>query len=107
MLSGLADRFVAAQVSRATAPNPEPPGLSTSERLTAPQLLPPPPQVSRVIPAGCPAYRLIVNCGCPFGWPTPDIPDWISCQLHERQRVLSSASSDSWEGRPLVLAVPA
>jgi hypothetical protein len=79
---------------------------STSNRLTAVQFLPPPPpQVSRVIPAECPAYRLIVNCGCPFGWGTPEIPDWIECPVHERQRVLSSASSDSWEGRPLALAV--
>jgi hypothetical protein len=80
---------------------------STSNRLTAVQFLPPPPpQVSRVIPAECPAYRLIVNCGCPFGWGTPEIPDWIECPVHERQRVLSSASADTWTGRPLTLAVP-
>jgi hypothetical protein len=105
MLSRLAERFVAAQASQ-VATYPEQPAFSTSSPLTAFQSLPPPPpQVSRVIPLGCPAYRLIVNCGCPFGWKTPEIPDWIECPVHERQRVLSSASSDSWEGRQLALAV--
>jgi hypothetical protein len=76
------------------------------ERLALQSLPHPVAQVSRFIPAGCPAYRLVVGCGCPFGWDTPDIPDWIKCSLHERQRVLSSASSDSWGG-PLALAEPA
>ncbi|MGO9334799.1 MAG: hypothetical protein ACLQCU_12255 [Acidimicrobiales bacterium] len=64
------------------------------------------PQVSRVIPPGCPAYRLIVNCGCPFGWGTPDIPAAVKCPLHGVRRVDSTASADAWTG-PLPLAVPA
>jgi conjugative relaxase-like TrwC/TraI family protein len=83
------------------------PPPSTSSRSSASQFLPPlPPQVSRVIPAGCPAYRLVVDCGCPFGWGTPDIPVAVECPRHGPQRVLSSSSADTWTGRPLTLAVP-
>jgi hypothetical protein len=64
------------------------------------------PQVSRFIPPGCPAYRLIVNCGCPFGWGTPGIPSAVECPRHGPQQVLSSASADTWTG-PLPAAVPA
>jgi hypothetical protein len=110
LLSGLAQDLVAARSSAPASrvvPQPAAPAPSASSRLTAAQVLTaPPPQVSRVIPPGRPAYRLIVNCGCPFGWPTPDMPDVAECPKHGRQAVLSTASADGWT-RPLPLAVPA
>jgi hypothetical protein len=69
-----------------------------------PQLAPP---VSRVIPPGCPAYRLLVGCGCPFGWDTPDMPDVVLCPKHGNTRVASGWSSETWSAGPLPLAVPA
>jgi hypothetical protein len=111
MLSGLAEGLLAAWSSAPASrvvPQLEAPARSTSNRLTAAQFLPPPPpKVSRVIPPGCPAYRLIVNCGCAFGWGTPDIPAAVRCPRHGPQQVLSSASADTWTSRPLSVAVPA
>ena len=108
VLGGLAERFVATRVSQRSPAVTTTPARSMSSRLPVPQpLVPPVPQVSRVIPPGCPAYRLIVNCDCPFGWGTPDLPVAVKCPRHGPQRVLSSASSDTWTGRPLSVAVPA
>jgi hypothetical protein len=64
------------------------------------------PQVSRFIPPGCPAFRLLVGCGCPFGWDTPDMPDVVVCPKHGNTRVASASSSETWSGGPLPLAVP-
>jgi hypothetical protein len=65
------------------------------------------PQVSRFIPPGCPAFRLLVGCGCPFGWDTPDMPDVVVCPKHGNTRVASASSSETWSGGPLPLAIPA
>jgi hypothetical protein len=112
MLSELAERILAAQsaapTSRVTTLLPEAPARSTSSRSTAAQVLPPPPAlVSRVIPPGRPAFRLLVGCGCPFGWDTPDMPEVVVCPKHGNTRVASGWSSETWSGGPLLLAVPA
>jgi hypothetical protein len=117
MLSGLAETFLAnhpAMVAARTAAGghgptvlPGTPARSMPGRPTAFQSLPPsPPQVSRVIPPGRPAYRLLVGCGCPFGWDTPDMPDVVVCPKHGNTRVASGWSSETWCGGPLPLAVP-
>ena len=101
VLSAAAETFFAnhaATVAARTAAGTHGPAVTpvvaarpTSSRSPAPQFLPPPPpQVSRFMPPGCPAHRLIANCGCPFGWGTPDIPIAVRCPRHGRQPVLSS-----------------
>jgi hypothetical protein len=110
LLSGLAQSLVATR-SSAPAPRVVPqsaaPARSTSRRSTGAQVLPAPsPQVSRVIPPGRPAFRLLVDCGCPFGWDTPDMPDVVVCPKHGNTRVASGWSSETWSGGPLPLAVP-
>lgn len=66
---------------------------------------PPPPQVSRLILPGRPAFRLLVACGCPFGWDTPDMPDVVVCPKHGSTRVASGSSSETWSGGPLPIPV--
>jgi len=75
------------------------------ERSVSPVKRPPtPPQLSRKIPPGQPAYRLILaGCQCPLGWPTPDIPEAVNCPRHGYQRVDSCASADGWAGPRLVI----
>jgi hypothetical protein len=118
ILSGLAETFLSnhpAMVAAQTAAGGHGPAVtpvlaarSTSSRSSVSQFLPPlPPQVSRVIPPGCPAFRLLVGCGCPFGWGTPDMPLVVVCPKHGNTRVASGWSSDTWSGGPLPLAVPA
>jgi hypothetical protein len=111
MLSGLAEGLLTAWSSAPASrvvPQLEAPARSTLNRLTAAQFLPPsPPQVSRVIPHGRPAFRLLVACGCPFGWDTPDMPDVVVCPKHGNTRVASGWSSETWSGEPLPLPVPA
>ena len=107
VLGGLAERFVAARAAQRSAAVTMTPARSVSSRLTVPQhLVPPVPQVSRFIAPGRPAYRLIVSCGCPFGWDTPDTPDVVVCPKHGNTRVASGSSSETWDGGPLPLAVP-
>jgi hypothetical protein len=110
LLSGLAQGLVAARSSAPASrvvPQPAAPAPSTSSRSPASQFLPPPPPlVSRFIHPGRPAFRLIVGCGCPFGWDTPDMPDVVVCPKHGNTRVASGWSSETWSGGPLPLAVP-
>jgi hypothetical protein len=107
VLGGLAERFVAARAAQRSPAVTMTPARSMSSRLTVPQSLPrPAPQVSRFIPPGRPAFRLLVGCGCPFGWDTPDIPDAVVCPKHGNMRVTSGWSSETWDGGPLPLAVP-
>jgi hypothetical protein len=100
-----ARRIAEAAAKSGPAPTPSPP---LSPAASAPPVITPslPMPVSRTIPKGHPAYRLIVNCGCPFGWPTPDVPEAVECPKHGHQAVVSTASTDGWTG-PLPLAVPA
>jgi hypothetical protein len=109
LLSGLAEGLVAARSSASTprvVPQPAAPARSRSSRLTAAQVLPaPPPQVSRLVLPGRPAFRLIVACGCPFGWDTPDMPDVVVCPKHGNTRVASGWSSETWSGGPLPIPV--
>ena len=63
------------------------------------------PQVSRFILPGRPAFRLLVDCGCPFGWDTPDMPDVVVCPKHGNTRVASGWSSETWSGGPLPIPV--
>jgi hypothetical protein len=116
MLGRTAETFLAnhpAMVTARTAAGAHVPAVtpvvaarSTSSRSTAAQfLLPPPPQVSRVILPGRPAYRLVVSCGCPFGWDTPDMPDVVVCPKHGNARVASGSSSETWSGGPLPIPV--
>jgi len=91
----------------APAVTPTTPARSMPGRPAAFQSIPPfPPQVSRFIPPGRPAYRLLVACGCPFGWDTPDMPVVVVCPKHGTTRVASGWSSETWRGGPLPLAVP-
>jgi hypothetical protein len=116
ILSGLAETFLAnhpATVAARTAAGghgpavtPVAPARSMPGRPTAFQSIPPsPPQVSRFILPGCPAFRLVVGCGCPFGWDTPNMPDVVVCPKHGNTRVASGSSSETWSGGPLPLAV--
>jgi hypothetical protein len=84
------------------AVTPATPARSMPGRPTAFQSIPPfPPQVSRFILPGRPAFRLLVACGCPFGWDTPDMPDVVVCPKHGSTRVASGSSSETWRGGPL------
>lgn len=38
-------------------------------------------------PPGRPAYRLLVGCGCPVGWDTPDMPVVVVCPKQGNARV--------------------
>jgi hypothetical protein len=92
----------AAAGGHAPAVTPATPARSTPGRPTAFQSIPPfPPQVSRFILPGRPDFRLLVGCGCPFGWDTPDMPDVVVCPKHGSTRVASGSSSETWRGGPL------
>ena len=118
MLSAAAETFLAdhpatvaaraAAGGHGPAVTPATPARSMPGRPTAFQSIPPfPPQVSRFILPGRAAFRLLVACGCPFGWDTPDMPDVVVCPKHGSTRVASGSSSETWSGGPLPLAVPA
>jgi hypothetical protein len=92
----------AAAGDHALAVTPATPARSTPGRPTAFQSIPPfAPQVSRFILPGRPDFRLLVGCGCPFGWDTPDMPDVVVCPKHGNTRVASCSSSETWSGGPL------
>ena len=96
----------AAAGGHAPAVTPATPARSMLGRPTASQSIPSfPPQVSLFILPGRPAFRLLVACGCPFGWDTPDMPDVVVCPKHGSTRVASGSSSETWSGGPLKLAV--
>ena len=111
LLSGLAQGLVAARSSAPASrvvPQPAAPAPSTSSRSPASQFLPPPPpQVSRVIPPGRPAYFLQTSCGCPFGWNSPETPGQVRCSAHGHVLVLTAYASDMYRGYVLPLAIPA
>jgi hypothetical protein len=90
--------------TRAASPS-VPPVARVVERAATPvKLRATPPQIPRTIPKGQPAYRLILDgCQCPFVWPTPHIPETVTCPRHGRQRVESCAAADSWPGPRLVI----
>jgi len=92
----------AAACGHAPAVTPATPARSMPGRPTAFQSIPPsPPQVSRFVLPWRPAFRLLVACGCPFGWDTPDMPDVVVCPKHGSTRVASGSSSETWSGGPL------
>jgi hypothetical protein len=100
-----AAKVLAARRARQGVASPAPTRAASLAKQPAP-LRPGPPPVSRMIPAGSPAYRLILaNCRCTYGWPSPELPAEVVCRRHGRQRVESSASADGW-GRLPVAVVP-
>jgi hypothetical protein len=101
-----ATNYAAARAAAKSAPKLAP-MVAAVERPAPPVRLPPSvPPISRVLPKGRPAYRLVTACLCPVGWHSPDTPAAVECPKHGRQAVLSTASADGWAG-PLPLAVPA